>query len=54
MSRTEWNAWCGGSERRAPRTTRLGVIEDLAPLAKLDAWLLLRHLRRLAETQARG
>jgi hypothetical protein len=46
--------WFNELETLAVRFTHLGVSEDLASLSLLEAWQLLQHLRRLAETQATG
>ena len=46
--------WCNELETLATRFAHMGVSEDLASLSVLEAWQLLQHLRRLAETQATG
>ena len=38
----------------AARFAHTGVSDDLASLSMLEAWHLLRFLRRLVATQARG
>ncbi len=47
-------AWLNELQTLAARFSHLGVSEDLAALSELEAWQLLRYLRRLAETQATG
>ena len=46
--------WFDELDALAARFAHMGVSEDLAALSMLEAWHLLRYLRRLAETQATG
>ena len=47
-------SWLNELQTLASRFSHLGVREDLASLSVVEAWQLLRYLRRLAETQATG
>ena len=46
--------WFDELDALVARFAHMGVSEDLAALSMLEAWHLLRYLRRLAETQATG
>ena len=46
--------WFDELDALAARFAHMGVSEDLAALSVLEAWHLLRYLRRLAEIQATG